>query len=274
MNVVGYIIWNPNPELFSIGSFAIKYYGLSYVLAFIVGFFLVEKMFKHDNAPLEWFYKGYIFFLLGIVIGGRLGHVFFYEWNYYSHHPYEILMIWKPGMASHGAAIGVILGLIIFSFTIPKRPVLWFLDYAALPTGIGAFFVRLGNLMNSEIVGSVTDVPWAFIFKKALVINPLLPRHPAQIYEAIFYLITFIVMVYLYWRTDARKRLGLIFGVCLAGIFVSRFFIEFFKENQTTFESVMILNMGQLLSIPMALLGIFLIIRAFRKPMVEIERLI
>ncbi len=267
MMLLSYITWDPNPEFFSMGPISIRYYGLSYAISFLCGYYLVERMFKNDHVPLEWGQKGFLYVLLGIVIGGRLGHVFFYEWSYYSWHPWEILMFWQGGMASHGAGLGVVVAVILYSRFVTHRSILWSLDYAAVTVALGGFFIRLGNLMNSEIIGRPTDVPWAFRFIHAQGISdPWTPRHPAQLYEAIAYLITFLVLMYMYWRTNARKRQGLIFGTILIGVFASRFFIEFYKENQEEFENGMLLNMGQLLSIPFVIMGVYYIARALKRP--------
>lgn len=261
-----YITWDIDPELFSWGPISVRYYGLSYALAFLCGFYLVEKMFKNDNVPAEWGNKAFLYVLIGIVVGGRLGHVFFYEWSYYSWHPWEILMFWRGGMASHGAALGIVVAVILYSKRVARQPILWTLDYAAVTVALGGFFIRLGNLMNSEIIGRATDVPWAFRFIRARgIADPWTPRHPAQLYEALAYLVIFFILMYMYWCTNARKRQGLIFGTILIGVFGARFVIEFFKENQKAFENEMLLNMGQLLSIPFVVMGVFYIVRGLRR---------
>lgn len=194
MFLLNYVTWNPDPELFSLGPVSIRYYGLSYALSFLCSFYLVEKMFKNDRVPLEWGYKGLILTFACIILCGRLGHVFFYEWSYYSWHLSEILMFWRGGMASHGAALGIVVAVIIYSRCITHQSILWSLDYASIPVALAGCFIRLGNLMNSEIIGRATDVPWAFRFIEAKGINdPWTPRHPAQLYEALAYLIIFFI---------------------------------------------------------------------------------
>lgn len=270
MLIFNYITWAPDPEIFSLGPLSVRYYGLFFALAFLLGYYIVDRMFKRENAPEEWLEKLFIYVMVATVIGARLGHVFFYGWDYYSQHPEDILKVWQGGLASHGGAIGILVAIWLFSKLVTKLPMLWTLDRLVISVALAAVFIRMGNLMNSEIVGSPTTMPWGFIFLKAHGLeNPELPRHPSQIYEALCYLVTFVVLMYMYWRTNAAKRPGLIFGIFLVGIFATRFFVEFLKEDQEAFEATMALNMGQILSIPFMILASYLIYNALTKPEVE-----
>ncbi|WP_075590755.1 prolipoprotein diacylglyceryl transferase [Labilibacter marinus] len=265
--VLNSITWTVKPEIFSLGPISVRYYGLCFAIAFMLGYHILERMFKSEKIPLPWLEKLFIYVVLGTIAGARLGHVFFYGWDYYSQNIGEILMVWKGGLASHGGAIGVITAVIIFSKKISKTNPLWTLDRLAVPVALAAFFIRLGNLFNSEIYGHPTDKPWAFRFVDNMYqwihlnAEPIFtaPSHPTQLYEGLAYLALFGLLMYMYWKTDAKERTGLLFGVYLIGIFVSRFFIEFVKNNQEDFEADMALNMGQWLSIPFILVGVYLI---------------
>jgi prolipoprotein diacylglyceryl transferase len=197
--------------------------------------------------------------ILGTVIGARLGHCLFYNPDYYLSHPLEILMVWKGGLASHGAAIGILTAIYLFVKKRPKFTYLWVMDRIVITVALAAFFIRMGNLFNSEIVGKPTDLPWGFVFTS--IDN--IPRHPAQLYEAIAYLIIFFILFFQYKKQKENIRDGFLFGEFLIGIFGFRFFVEFIKENQSLFENSMSLNMGQILSIPLVILGIYLL--AIRK---------
>ena len=270
MVLFNYITWTVSPEIFSLGPLSVRYYGLFFAIAFLLGYYIVERMFKRENAPEKWLDSLFVYVVVATVVGARLGHVLFYGWDYYSQNPEEILMIWHGGLASHGGAFGILFAIWLYSKRVSKKSMLWTMDKLVVAVALAAVFIRMGNLMNSEIVGRVTDLPWGFCFLKASGIqNPELPRHPTQIYEALCYLVTFAILMYLYWRTNARQRQGLIFGVFLIGIFATRFFIEFVKENQEAFEEGMTLNMGQILSIPFVLLGGYLIYRALDNPPVQ-----
>lgn len=269
------ITWAPNPEIFSIGPLSVRYYGVLFALGFLIGYYIIDRMFKKEQIPELWLEKLFIYVMVATVIGARLGHVFFYGWEYYSQNPGDILKVWEGGLASHGGAIGILIALWFYSKKYTKQSMLWTLDRLVVPVALAAVFIRLGNLMNSEIVGSPTTMPWGFVFEKLEYVrgveNPLAPRHPSQLYEAIAYLITFGYTFYLYWKKEAYKREGLIMGVFLIGIFLGRFLIEFFKDNQEAFEESMMLNMGQILSIPFVIWGVYLIIRALKRPEKEVK---
>jgi prolipoprotein diacylglyceryl transferase len=219
-------------------------------------------MFKHENIDLKWLESLFIYLIVATIIGARLGHVLFYGWDYYSQHPIEILYVWQGGLASHGGILGIIIAMFIWSKYVSKRSILWVLDRVVVPSILVGALIRFGNLMNSEIYGVQTSLPWGFIFERN---HETVAKHPTQIYEALSYLVTFGVMLYMYWKTKAKDYQGLIVGVFFVMVFSARFFIEFIKEEQEAFEKGMSLNMGQLLSIPFILTGIFLIVRAVKK---------
>ena len=263
VSILTFIHWNVNPEIFHLGSLSIRWYGLLFAGGFLVGYYLGEKMLKSEGVSQKWIDSLFFYMIIATVIGARLGHVLFYSWDYYSQHPAEIIKVWHGGLASHGGAIGIIIAMYIYSKRVTKRTMLWVLDRMVVPTALVAAFIRTGNLMNSEIYGIQTSLPWGFIFERN---GELVPKHPTQIYEALAYLITFGVMMYLYWKTSSKNRPGLLLGVFLIMVFTARFFIEFIKEDQEAFEAGMTLNMGQWLSIPFVLVGIGLLVRAIKKP--------
>jgi prolipoprotein diacylglyceryl transferase len=218
---------------------------------------------------VAWLDKLWLYVAVATIIGARLGHCIFYDWAYYSEHFIEMILpirlqpefkfIGYQGLASHGAAIGIIAGLWYYSKKISKKSILWILDRAVIPIALAGFFIRMGNLMNSEIVGLPTDMPWGFRFVNSGMEHPELPRHPAQLYEAVCYLISFGILTYLYWRTSVKKNMGFIFGAFLVLIFTARFLIEFVKENQEAWEAGMALNMGQILSVPFIVVGLLML---------------
>lgn len=277
-NIFLSVTWDVDPEIFSIGSLSIRYYGLTWALTFALGMWFFTDFIKREGLPAKLFDSIFWWGTLPTIIGARLGHCLFYDpWHYLSH-PLEILKIWEGGLASHGAAAGLLVGLWCFSRR-NKMPYLWSLDRIMVPVTIGGAFVRLGNLMNSEIYGVATDLPWGFRFIQnmhewmaggAPVYGP--PSHPTQIYEAICYIVTFIVLIWLYYGKDlGLKRPGLMFGVGLIGVFLSRFFIEYVKNPQEAFEEGMTLMMGQWLSIPFVVAGVVMVVRALRRPAVKVE---
>lgn len=259
------IHWDVDPEIFKIGPIAVRWYGLLFALGFLLGYQLVERMFKKEGIPLEWLEKLFMYTLIATVIGARLGHVFFYGWEFYSQHPSEIFKIWHGGLASHGATIGILAALYFYSKKVSKKSILWVLDRVAIPVALAGFFIRTGNLMNSEIIGIQTNVAWGFEFVRASIYEPLAARHPAQLYEALCYLASFGVLMYMYWKTNAKEFSGRLIGTFFILIFTARFFIEFIKEDQEAFEAGMALNMGQWLSIPFILLGAYLAYNSFKK---------
>jgi prolipoprotein diacylglyceryl transferase len=252
------IVWDV-PKGIEIGPLTIRYYSLMFAIAYLLGYQVIKKIFESEKVKLELLESLFMYTMISMIVGARLGHVFFYDWDYYSQNLSEIPKVWHGGLASHGAAIAMILTFIYFSKKVSKTPPLWLLDRMGIVVALAGFFIRMGNLMNSEIIGKASDLPWAFVFKNAYVIDPMTPRHPSQIYEALGYLITFGVLFYLYWKTDKKNKLGYLFGVFLAMLWSVRFAIEFVKENQEAFEDGMLLNMGQILSIPLIIIGLYLV---------------
>ncbi len=266
--ILGYIVWDVNPVL--IDSFVqIRYYSLMFAIGFWLGFNIVAKMFKHDGAPENWLFSLLIWVVCATIIGARLGHVFFYEWDYYSQHPEHIWRTWEGGLASHGGSIAIIIAVFLYSKFTTKLSPLWTFDRLVIPIALVGALIRMGNLMNSEIYGSPTDLPWGFIFVRGHE-WPGVPVHPTQIYEALCYLALFGVLMWMFWKKHAQQRPGLIFGVFLTWLFGARFLIEFVKNDQVAREATMALNLGQQLSIPFILIGISLIVWAMKHPKVPL----
>ncbi|MDR1380789.1 MAG: prolipoprotein diacylglyceryl transferase [Tannerella sp.] len=266
------ITWTADPAIFSIGAKEIRWYSLAFVIGFAVGYKIVERMWKRENIDPKWIDPLLYYTIAGTVIGARLGHCLFYDPGYYLAHPFEILKMWEGGLASHGGVLGIIIAVYFYSIKVSHKSMLWTFDKLVTPTGLVAAFIRLGNLMNHEVYGNPADVPWAFRFVKNLHAwkqgaEPVFsaPSHPTQLYEAACYLLIFAVCMWLYFRKDAWKKEGLIFGVFMICLFTARFFIEFLKENQEAFEEGMILNMGQLLSIPFIVAGIYFVRKALKR---------
>lgn len=268
--ILSAITWNANPVLFHLGSIEVRWYGLMFAIGFLLGYKIVEKMFRHEGAPEKWLGILLLWLGAGTIIGARLGHVFFYEWEAYSQHPLHILYIWEGGLASHGGAIGIIVCVILFSIFTTKKSPLWTFDRIVIPTALVGALIRMGNLFNSEIYGHPTDLPWGFIFLRGHEF-PGEACHPTQLYEAACYLALFGLLMWMYWKRNAEERPGLIFGVFLVILFACRFLIEFVKNDQVDFEANMTLNMGQWLSVPFILLGAVLIVRAMMRPRLHLE---
>lgn len=275
MNVMS-ILWDWDPTLIMIGNLDIRWYGLMWAIAILAAERVCYFTFKREGLPSQTLESAFIWIVLGTFIGARVGHCLFYEPEVYLAEPWRIVTdIRNGGMASHGATIGILLGIWIFV----KRnhlPFIWGLDRIAIVAPLSGAIIRLGNLFNSEIVGYPTDLPWGFQFPRCIEdrylesLADVPARHPAQLYEALCYLLTFALIMWLYYRKDlGRRRPGFLFGVAMIGIFLTRFFIEFLKERQVEFEESMALDMGQLLSIPFILLGIYMIARSFWRPEVK-----
>lgn len=263
ISLLNFIHWNVNPEIFSLGPLSIRWYGLLFASGFLIGYYIGEKMLKSENVDQKWIDSLFFYIIIATVVGARLGHVFFYGWDYYSQHPGEIIKVWHGGLASHGGALGILIAMYLHSKWVTKRTMLWTLDRIVVPTALVAAFIRTGNLMNSEIYGIQTALPWGIIFERN---GETVAKHPTQIYEALSYLISFGVLMYLYWKTSAKNRPGLLLGAFFVLIFSARFFIEFIKEDQEAFEAGMTLNMGQWLSVPFVIIGALLVYRAIKKP--------
>lgn len=245
------IPWDVNPEIFRIGSFAVRWYGLLFASAFLFGYIIMRKIFKNENISDAVLDRLTIYMAVGVIVGARLGHCLFYEPDYYLSHPVEILKIWHGGLASHGAAIGILIAIWLFVRK-EKKDYTWALDRIAIVVALSGFFIRMGNLMNSEIYGVETTLPWGFVFLRN---GEVAPKHPTQIYEALAYLLIFILLYRLYWRKKGEHIQGTLISLTMILIFIARFFIEFLKEDQVDFEKNMALNMGQILSIPFVIAG-------------------
>lgn len=272
--MLSFITWDVSPVIFKLGFFTLRWYSLAFMVGFLVGYEIVARMFRHEGAPERWLGLLLMWTVAGTIVGARLGHVFFYEWDLFSQNPIKILYVWEGGLASHGGAIGVILGVILFSIVTTKRSPLWTFDRLVVPIALVGGLIRLGNLMNSEIFGHATTLPWGFRFVNSPEWQAIYAGqacHPTQIYEAICYFALFALLMWMYWCKNAEERPGLIFGVFLIGIFTPRFFIEFIKNPQEAFEQSMALNMGQWLSIPFIIAGISLIIYAMRRPRLKLK---
>lgn len=259
-----FVNWDVDPVMFSIGGFQLRYYGLLFIVGFYLGYYMFRYFFRREGKPLELLDTLLWTLMLCTIVGARLGHVLFYQPDYYLAHPGEILKVWEGGLASHGGTIAIMIGMWWFVKKYGRRHdfgYIWLLDRLAIAVAFAAMFIRLGNLMNSEIYGHETTLPWGFIF---LQNGETVAKHPTQLYEALCYLGTGIILFSIYKFALPKIREGLLLGIFFIGIFLSRFFIEFVKENQVGFEEGMTLNMGQLLSIPFVLMGIWLIVRSFK----------
>lgn len=280
------IDWNVSSQLID-GWSTPNLYGLLFVTGLFLGFFVVKRMFKSEGIPDDQLDKLLMYMVIATIVGARLGHVLFYGpyWDgmhpdgywqegYFSH-PLNILKVWEGGLASHGGAIAILIALYMYSKKVSHRPMLWILDRIVAPIAIAGCFIRLGNLVNHEIVGIPTDLPWGFIFNQETAdlmldqngdgIREHVPRHPAQLYEAISYIIIFLVLMFMYWRTKAKEKQGLIFAVFLILLFGARFLVEIVKVGQADRDAGMIINTGQWLSIPFVLFGIGLLFWVNRK---------
>ncbi|MFA5477937.1 MAG: prolipoprotein diacylglyceryl transferase [Bacteroidales bacterium] len=250
-----YIVWSVNPEIFPGTAIPVRWYGVLFAAAFFFGYLVMLRIFKHEKLPVSLLDKLSMYMLVATVIGARLGHIIFYEADYYLANPWEVLKVWNGGLASHGAAIGILVGLWLFVRK-TKKSYFWVLDRIVIVVALGGVFIRLGNLMNSEIFGNITNVPWAFIFTS----YDDAPRHPTQLYEALSYLAIFGLLYWIYWRNDGKPRPGFIFGIFLILLFTARFLIEFLKVPQVAFETTMTLNMGQWLSLPFIAAGLVIVL--------------
>lgn len=304
-----YLVWNPS-EGIDLGFFVIRYYSLMFVIAFGLGWYIMKKIFERENEPLEKLDSLFIWTVLATLLGARLGHVFFYDWEYYRNNLSEILLPFRfsphfeftgfQGLASHGAAIAIIITMYYFSKNVMKRPMLWVLDRVVIPVASGAIFVRIGNFFNSEIVGKETDFATGVRFvrdhfkprdammqtgqpdansafhaitndpKYASLLQQVPVKHPAQLYEAVCYVFVFAILFFLYWKTSAREKLGYLFGVFLVLLWSVRFVVEYVKESQGGIEEYLgLFSTGQWLSIPFILIGLYFIVTA-DKPIAEV----
>lgn len=309
------ITWNPDDTIFSLGVLQIKYYNLAWIVAFALGWYIMKRIFENEKKSMEKLDSLFIYTIVATMLGARLGHVFFYDWDYYKNHLVEILLPIREtadgalfgfikgyeftgftGLASHGAAIGIIIGMYLLTRKYKDLKMLWVLDRVVIPVAIGAFFVRLGNFFNSEINGKIVDQNFFLATKfvrdsddmpaaravaltgersvnaayKAIeeqpkyaeILNAIPYRHPAQLYEGLCYVVVFIILYYLYWKTPKKDQAGFLFGLFLILLWTIRFFVEFVKKSQGGFEDTLgLLSTGQWLSLPFILLGLFFVFR-------------
>ena len=291
------MIWNPS-EGINIGFFTIRFYSLMFVIAFGLGWYIMKHIFEREKESLEKLDTLFIWTVIATLLGARLGHVFFYDWEYYRNNVAEILLPFRfspqfeftgfQGLASHGAAVAIVIFMYYYSKNIIKRPLLWVLDRVVIPVASGAVFVRLGNFFNSEIVGKITDSPLGVRFvrdyysakdvvnatkitnvndayhalvndpKYAALLEKVPAKHPAQLYEAVAYVFVFAILFFLYWKTKTAEKHGLLFGYFLILLWSVRFVVEYVKESQGGIEETFgLLSTGQWLSIPFILVGIY-----------------
>lgn len=273
------IHWDVDPEIFRIGFFALRWYSLLFMLSFVVGLVIFNWIYKQEKRNVADIDQFLIYMLLGTVIGARLGHCLFYDPGYYLSNPLLILKVWQGGLASHGAAIGILIAIYLYSRTKKDQPYLWLLDRVVITVALAGVFIRTGNLFNSEICGKPTDVPWAFLFVRARHLYENVggklvpvPRHPTQLYEALAYLIIFIILFFIYKKHKERLKSGLLFGLFLVLVFGVRFVLEFTKTIQEAFSTTIPLNMGQLLSIPLILVGFYFIYFAYTRGKTTLDK--
>lgn len=276
------IIWNVDPVAFSLGPLEVRWYGILWAVGIMLCYWVQQKLYKNEGCPDDWADKIFVYMVTGVIVGARLGHCWFYEWheaatlglepveflgmtfnyrNPYIEHPWELLYIWQGGLSSHGGAIGLIIASILLSKKHFHKSIAWIFDKLVIGVCLTATCIRLGNLMNSEIYGNPTDLPWGFVFVRD---GQTVPCHPTQIYEMLYCIVAFVVTWIMYWRYKCYKYEGLIFGVFLEIIFFTRFVLEFIKLDQEAFESNMVLNMGQWLSIPFIIWGVWLIYKGIK----------
>ena len=281
MNILSYILWNPSLEVFSIGSYSMRWYSLMWLIGLALAYLMVRWLYQKQNIPNEKFEPLFIYCFLGILVGARLGHCIFYQPDYFLTSWKGVVEMFLPikidttggwhmtgyqGLASHGGTLGLIITLLLYVRRF-KVPVWTVLDNIAIATGITACCIRIGNLMNSEIVGKITDesLPWAFYFVQNDGPQNVVLRHPGQLYEAIAYALLFGLMFWLYKKMPQRVGTGFYFGLCLAYIFTFRFFIEYFKEVQEAFEQGLPFDMGQILSIPFIIIGVWCMVKGLKR---------
>jgi prolipoprotein diacylglyceryl transferase len=255
------IPWDVEPVIFHLWGFAPRWYGLLFAASFFFGYLIIRKIFKNEGIGEDVLDKLTVYMAFGTILGARLGHCLFYEPAYYLSHPLEILYVWQGGLASHGAAIAIFLALWLFARS-EKKPYMWILDRVAIVVALAGFFIRTGNLMNSEIYGVETALSWGFVFLRN---GETAPKHPTQIYEALAYLSVFVLLFRIYWRRRGEFTTGILFSLFLILVFGFRFFVEYVKEDQVGFEATMSLNMGQWLSIPLVIGGMVLLWMSLNK---------
>jgi phosphatidylglycerol---prolipoprotein diacylglyceryl transferase len=252
--------WDVNPILVQVGPLAVHWYGVCFAAAFLVGSWIMQWIYRREGADPASLDRLFLYMPLGAVLGARVGHVLFYDPHFYATHPLDIVKIWEGGLASHGAAAGILIALYLLARRPGSPPYLWLLDRVAIPTALGGAFIRLGNFFNSEIVGTPTSDAWGVVFDR---VDPI-PRHPVQLYEAVAYGLIFLVLLGVYRRRGPARRPGGLLGLFFVLVFSARFLLEFLKTPQAEYEAGFVLTVGQLLSIPCIPAGLILIARARR----------
>ncbi len=258
MDTGRYIIWGVSPEILELGPVTFRWYGFLFAAGFLAGLLVMQWIFRVEGKLQKDVDRLFQYVVIGAIIGARLGHCLFYDPGYYLSNPIEIFQIWKGGLASHGTGLGLLLALFLYARNTPGQSYLWILDRLSIANILAGAFIRLGNLFNSEIIGTPTDLPWAFVFIRV----DALPRHPVQLYESIAYACIFLLLLTLYRRKGPRLPPGLLLGLFLTCTFSFRFLIEFVKTRQAAFDQHMVLSMGQWLSIPLILFGIWMLYRS------------
>jgi phosphatidylglycerol---prolipoprotein diacylglyceryl transferase len=276
--MITYIEWSVKPQIIDLGFMELRWYSMMFLLGFIFGYYIISKIFKKEGIPVELLDKLTFYVVIATIIGARLGHCIFYEPEVYLRHPLRMILPFEgkigedfrftgyQGLASHGGIIGILIGLYFFTRKY-KKSYLWIVDRLAIVGALAGCCIRIGNFFNSEIVGTATNLPWGVKFINLAApgtpVERIIPLHPAQLYEAICYLLIFVLLIAVYYRKYPNLKPGLLIGLLFTLIFVARFMIEFVKRDQVDFEKGMTLNMGQILSIPFILVGLYLV---FRKP--------
>lgn len=266
-NFLAAIHWNADPVIFEIFGIEPRWYGVLFASSFIVGFVIIEQIFKNEHKNLKDLDKLTVYMLVATVVGARLGHCLFYNPGYYLANPIEILMIWKGGLASHGAAIGILFALWLFTKKHEGYSYLWIVDRIVIVVAMAGAFIRTGNFFNSEIFGMPASVPWAVVFERI----DMVPRHPVQLYEALCYALIFFFLFILYNKQKQKIREGLLTGYFLILIFTARIVLEIWKVQQADFTLFLGIKMGQWLSIPFIVTGLILLVRAYVKPRPDIS---
>ncbi len=257
-----HLVWNISPEILTLGPFRPRWYGLFFGLGFLLGYEIMAQFYRREGRPLENLSNLFIYMILGTIIGARLGHVLLYQPDYYLTHPWEILMVWQGGLASHGGFAGVLISIYLYLRKSHEMSFLELADRLTTPALFVAAAIRIGNFFNSEILGTPSNLPWAIVFARVDTI----PRHPAMLYESAAYFVVACALYAAYWKSTIVQFPGRMVGTALSICFFARFMIEFVKENQVPFENYLPLNMGQLLSIPFIAVGLYLIYAARKIP--------
>jgi len=261
--IISSIIWDRSPDLIRAGPVTVRWYGLLFALGFYLGYLVLRWIFRKEKIPEKDLGTLLLYVLAGALIGARLAHCFLYEPGYYLSRPGEVLQIWRGGLASHGGVIGVLIALVFYTRTRTGQSYLWLIDRLAIAGTPSAVLIRIGNLFNSEIIGTESALPWAFVFPRA-GLDPLLPRHPVMLYEAAAYLVIFLLLVAVYRKRQGRVPPGELSGLFLVTVFTVRFFLEYFKVPQADYSLPLPLRVGQLLSVPAVIAGVILLVSSRR----------